>query len=219
VLKSPEHLAQIALRRIDNAGRSAREFFDRATEIVVFGSMAAGLDGPKSDIDVLCIGNRECIVKTDSLDLIIVAHDAMKSPRWLQSELATHVSQYGVWIRGSPEWLVRTQVGPQAVEEKRRRVAAFMKYLPASWLALEEGFRRKYSLKVRREAQRLLLLERGVPVPPTRLLDAHWDRFSDSPHEIYECLSSSSRDRRSPFLRDFLARVDASLQSTNAEGN
>ncbi len=107
--------------------------------------------------------------------------------------------------RGSPD-------GRQAADTKRRRVAAFMKHLPESWSKLEEGFRNKYSVKVRREAQRLLLLEREIAIPPTRLLDTCWSSFSESPYEVYECLSQCARDRQS-FVREFLVHVNANFPS------
>jgi hypothetical protein len=204
-------LTQTILGRISAAGRAARGSFAEASDVIVFGSMAVGLDHPNSDIDVLCIGGTESKFKTDELDLLVFPRTAIRSPVWLQSELASHVGHYGVWLKGTPDWIGRAQIGERAIGEKRRRVEAFMRHLPDSWPTLDESFRLKYSIKVRREAQRLLLLSRRVPVPPTRMLDVSWRDFSASQDELHELLWGLARQGQSEFSRKFLAYVDANL--------
>jgi len=87
-----------------------------------------------------------------------------------------------------------------------------MRSLPDSWLKLEECFRVKYSVKLRRETQRLVLLERGVPIPPTGILDNSWDAISPFPDEVHDrLLKFASSDRNSSFVHDLLARIDAHL--------
>jgi hypothetical protein len=102
-----------------------------------------------------------------------MAEATLQKSGWLHSELASHVGHYGVLVKGDLDldWCCAAKLTDQAVEAKRRRVAAFMRCLPHSWANLEDGFRIKYSVKVRREMQRLLLLERGDPIPPTYMLD------------------------------------------------
>jgi hypothetical protein len=177
--------------------------------------MAAGLDRPDSDIDVMCIGGPKSKLKTNLLDLIVFPRTAAGSPVWLQSELAMHVRHYGIWIKGATDWIDRAQIGPQAIREKRRRVEAFMRYLPESWSRLDEDFRVKYSIKVRREAQRSLLLSRRVAVPPTRMLDTSWDDFSASQHELHELLRGLAHQGGSEFSRQFLSYVDANLHRSH----
>jgi hypothetical protein len=204
-------LTQIILERIGQTRRATQTRLDLADEVIVFGSMAVGLDRPDSDVDVICIGGPESKLKTDSLDLIVFPRAAARSQAWLQSELALHVKRYGIWIKGTPDWINDVQIGQRAIAEKRRRVNAFMRYLPDSWSRLDEGFRVKYSIKVRREAQRLLLLSRHVPVPPTRMLDESWGDFSASPHELHELLHGFARHGKSEFSRRFLDYVDSNL--------
>lgn len=209
--RTKDCLTQIVRGRISATGRAAQSYFDEASEIIVFGSMAVGLNRPDSDIDVMCIGGPESKLKTDTLDLIVFPRTAIRSSAWLQSELALHVRHYGAWIKGTPDWIDRVQVGQEAIREKRRRLEAFMRYLPDAWSRLDEGFRVKYSIKVRREAQRLLLLSRRVPVPPTRMLDTSWSDFSASQDELHELLRGLTREGRSRFSRQFPAYVDANL--------
>jgi predicted nucleotidyltransferase len=207
VVRTRDDLVQIVTRRLTAASRVPHEYFEQASEIVVFGSMSVGLDGPTSDIDVLCVGGQECKLRANALDLLVVSQDAIEDSSWLQSELASHVSQYGIWIKGVPNWRMRARIGLTAVEEKRRRVAAFMKYLPESWPGLNQRFRRKYAMKVRREAQRLLLLERGVPIPPTRILDTGLDGFSECPCEILECLRRFASSAHYRFVEEFFVHI------------
>lgn len=211
MFRTKDSLTEIIHGRVSATGRDAESYFDEASEVIVFGSMAVGVDRPDSDIDVMCIGGHESKLKTDSLDLIVFPREATRNQTWLRSELALHISHYGVWIKGTPDWIDRAQVGPQAIEEKRRRVEAFMRHLPDAWSSLEEGFRIKYSIKVRREAQRLLLLSRSVPVPPTKMLDTRWGIFSASDDELYELLHRFAPHGRSEFSEQFFAYVGANL--------
>ena len=86
-----------------------------------------------------------------------------------------------------------------------------MRHLPGSWHALEDSFRVKYSVKVRREAQRLLLLRRDVPIPPTRMLDTCWDAFATSPDELQEFLLGLVPKGQSEFSKQFPAYINSNL--------
>ena len=130
---------------------------------------------------------------------------------WLQGELATHVGAYGTWMKGTPQWKGEVRIGLGVIEDKRRRVSAFMKALQNSWLKLEECFRYKYSIKLRRETQRLLLLERRIPVPPTRVLDDGWPAIGGSPYDVCDRLRQLSSEPHGMFVEDLLTRVLAHL--------
>jgi len=210
--KADEFLVRILKERIRVAGARAQQCVDEASEVIVFGSMAVGLERPNSDIDVLCVGGTDCKLKTPLLDLIVVPEQSTDDPIWLQSELASHVGKYGKWIKGSPWWRDYARVTPKVVDEKRRRISAFMRSLPGSWPRLRDCFRVKYATKLRRETQRLILLERGIPVPPTRLLDCSWTVISDSVSEVSARLRRFTHDGRESFTNDLLARINAQLR-------
>jgi predicted nucleotidyltransferase len=207
-----ELLTGVLSQRLGNAEPHALRFFDGASEVVIFGSMSAGLQRPDSDIDVLCIGGRDLKLKTRLLDLIVVPLEATKSRAWLESELATHVGAYGTWIKGTPLWKNDARVGPSAVDAKFRRVSAFMRALHHSWFRLEECFRSKYAVKLRRETQRLILLERNVAIPPTRILDHSWSTIAQSPRDVCARLFQFSSDADRRFINDLVDRVDAHFQ-------
>jgi predicted nucleotidyltransferase len=214
MLRNRERLTQIAMERLAASGHRAQQCFSEASEIVIFGSMSVGLERLASDIDLLCIGRRDFTLKTHSLDLIALKVETTTSAGWLESELASHIAEYGTWLKGSPEWCSEVQIGQNAISEKRRRIAAFMKALPNSWSGLDEVFRVKYSVKLRRETQRLLLLEKGVSVPPTRVLDDCWSGISRSPCEVHDRLSRLASCPSNNFIQDLFGRIDAHFEMT-----
>lgn len=212
-------LVEVLSQRLRRGGPPAQRCFDEASEVIVFGSMSVGLDRPGSDMDVLCIGGRDYKLKSKLLDLIAVPLEATRSPAWLQGELATHVGAYGTWIKGTPRWKGDVSVGSRTIDEKRRRVSAFMRALQSSWFKLEECFRAKYSIKLRRETQRLMVLERGVPVPPTRMLDEAWASIAVSPNDVCGRLWQYRSEAQGTFLDDLVGRVYAHLEGNRQISN
>lgn len=206
-------LGELLQRRLASCGPRALQYLDHSSEIIVFGSMSAGLERPDSDMDVLCIGGSEYKLKSRLLDLIVVPSETTESPTWLQSELATHVGQYGTWIKGMPLWKHDLRIGLKTVDEKRRRVSAFMRALQNSWFKLEECFRVKYSVKLRRETQRLILLERNVAIPPTRILDYAWPSIAGTSRDVSSRLRQLVTAAHDSFVDDLLSRVQAQLEA------
>src|SRR5271170_5656126 len=125
MLRTRTSLTEVAIARLGANGCAAQWCFDEAREVVVFGSMSIGLETPDSDIDILCVGGSNFRLKTESLDLIAAPLAATRRSLWLQSELASHIVEYGTWIKGSPVWSSEVRIGQKAIDEKRRRVAAF----------------------------------------------------------------------------------------------
>ena len=86
------------------ASRPGRKCLNSSIEVVIFGSMSVGLQRPDSDIDILLVGNDEYRVKDKGLDLIAITRETTRSPTWLESELASHIAEYGNWILGTSSW-------------------------------------------------------------------------------------------------------------------
>jgi len=218
--KTSEELTRTLIARLNGADPRGRRCLESADQVIVFGSMALGIERPDSDIDVLCVGDCDYKLKTPYLDLIGVSKETTEDSSWLCSELASHIACYGLWVRGSPIWISRVAIGHRAVIQKHRRVVAFITGLPRVWSNLEGCFRVKYSIKVRRETQRLILLRRSVPIPPTKVLDDSWDMYSQSPGDLFHTLQSLSPACKPEFISDLLAIADehlnARLDSTNA---
>src|SRR4051812_36427132 len=110
-----EHkLTQMLYRRLRSAGIDPARFFAEPDEIVVFGSRAVGVESPNSDLDVLAVGGVDRF-RTCGLHVIPVGVERSKTPEWRDSELATHVAAYGVWISGSDGWRNDARIGALAV--------------------------------------------------------------------------------------------------------
>ena len=194
-----------------NQNQLASGCFDDSSELVIFGSRSVGLERRSSDLDVLCIGTKTLKFKTPRLDLIGIRIDDAHRENWLSSELASHIAHYGTWIKGRPSWVEEVHIGSNVIHAKRKRIVAFLRALPSRWSNLEVGFQEKYAKKLRRETQRLLLLQRGIAIPPTRILDHDWNAYSISRDEIESCLLRSMSTDNLLFRRDLLARIDAEL--------
>jgi Nucleotidyltransferase domain len=219
MLKNRDSLATILNERLGQAPPCAKQAVDQASEIIVFGSMSTGLEREDSDMDVLCVSSFDYKLKSKPLDLIVVSRGAMESSVWLQTELANHIAKYGTWIKGSSQWRDKVHIGPKTVWEKRRRVSAFMRSLQESWFRLEECFRLKYSTKVRRETQRLMLLERNIPVPPTRVLDQQCADLFESTTAVLNRLKQMSPTVGSLFVDDLIGRAAAHFSSIKASSS
>lgn len=207
--ESLKSLAMKRLRTLPTFGRRA----SMASELVIFGSRSAKVERPDSDIDILCVGVASRSVKFDGVDLIAISSDEICEPRWLHSELASHIAKYGVWVRGEARWVKDARIGSGAVSAKRERIAAFVRALPARWNALHEHFRVKYAIKLRRETQRYLLLKHGIAVPPTRMLDEAWAGFAIPPQEVELHLARAIDRRADRFRHDLLIRINTALET------
>jgi predicted nucleotidyltransferase len=204
---SKESLAATINETVASVGVHAQTLVREAVEVVVFGSAAAGLNTPNSDLDILCVGGSDTRLKTPTLDVLAVPVEAITNPTWLHSEIASHISKYGVWALGSGGWRADVSIGAATVAHKQRRIAAFMGSLPRAWFELQECFRLKYSTKLRRETQRLILLERGIAIPPTRILDDSWTSLFGSSEEVYLRLRRLAHVRERIFETDLFERI------------
>ena len=158
--------------RIKRSELEPEQLIREASSIVVFGSRAARVESPWSDMDVLFVGAGER-KKTKSLDLLWRTESELNS-EWLGSELATHIAEYGVPLMGQMDWAAHVYFGEAAREYKRRRIASILAHVSLGWARLHLSFRKRYQTTVRRELQRFTLLATQVPIPPTPNLDSEW---------------------------------------------
>ncbi|MEZ4428091.1 MAG: nucleotidyltransferase domain-containing protein [Nannocystaceae bacterium] len=100
--RTTEELSSLVIRSVARHPDAERSLED-ATDIAVFGSIARGVDGPSSDLDILAVGTGERL-KTKYIDLIFVPPSRLSERWWLSGELARHVAKYGVWIKGALGW-------------------------------------------------------------------------------------------------------------------
>jgi len=172
--KLESSLTRCLRSRMEKAHLSWADFPREPVEIVVFGSRAAGMSRRASDLDILAVGNHASRVKRFGIDLISIPATDLASPTWLGSELAGHISRYGLWLKGSGAWREDVFVGHEAAAQKERRLVSLVRSVKHSWAKLHPAFQLKYRVTVRRELQRLALLRAAIPIPPTRVLDLEW---------------------------------------------
>lgn len=161
---------------ISNSGMTCEKVLGASTEVVIFGSRAVGLHRPDSDLDVLLVDANMGRPRVAGIDFVILSAEELASSRWLGSELAAHIAEYGKWIKGCGSWRHQVHISDRAAMRKQARIVGLLMCAPKWWSKLHPVFHAKYKLTIRRELQRLDLVRQKIPVPPTHTLDSDWDR-------------------------------------------
>jgi hypothetical protein len=180
-----QELVRCATKLAGKAGLDWSFIANQCAELVVFGSQAAGLQTPSSDLDLLVVTKDVFAAPLPhfrGIDLVFRTEEEMLSADWLKTELAGHIAIYGRWLQGRGQWrseaLAARGKYDDAAEAKRRRISRLVEALCNHWGRLTPDFRRRNLTTLRREKQRLQLLQSGKAVPPTRLLDMWADQES-----------------------------------------
>lgn len=142
----------------------AKEELDCASEVIVYGSVACGVHGPSSDVDILAVGDGTR-VRTKILDLKFVEVGELTRPLWLGGELAGHVAAYGVWLRGEPDWL--SAVFP-SLWSRRRKTGRILRRLSDVYVrrkVLSSKHIERYLERVLLDILRLERLTEEKPIP------------------------------------------------------
>jgi nucleotidyltransferase-like protein len=166
--------SQCLRNRLATAQLDYNDVTSKAVEVVIFGSRAAGVHRASSDLDVLLITRSKQHIKVAGLDCIILGPEEVTNSFWLGSELASHIAQYGCWIKGNLEWRHQVNISDRAIARKQRRVVSLMRNATQRWSRLHPVFHKRYAVTIRRELQRLDLLLNRVAIPPTPTLDKLW---------------------------------------------
>ena len=164
-------------RTLMRTGLSLERLSIEGFAVALFGSRAAGCWHPRSDWDVLCVGpltELQPARRASALDLIHISREDVRSPGWLHGDLAGHVLEYGVWVVGEPSWRAGDVCYPAAVDRKEKRLASRVGAIARIWDGLSPSYRKKQARLLRRELQRLSLLQSCLPVPPSARLDSTW---------------------------------------------
>ena len=141
-----------------------------ASQVILFGSRAAGVADDTSDWDILCVGGGQRI-RTRNVDIVWVSPTIICTELWLGSELAAHVASYGRWLTGSQEWRHTARLSVGAVAGKVSAIESMVKELNRLWPHLVADVRIKYIRRVLLDVQRLQIMMRGEPVPPRAHLE------------------------------------------------
>ena len=137
-----------------------------ASEIVLFGSYAYGCEHPKSDIDILFVGNKKRVLNK-YFDFIWINNKVSKSRSWMCTELANHIARYGIWIKGNGSWQNKVFFSKSTINKKKQKIFERLLhiYLQNESITLEK---KKYFIqKVILNTLRLKNIYNKIPNPPT----------------------------------------------------
>jgi len=159
--------AECRLRAL--VGHRFDELCEQSDLIAVFGSRAVGCHTSMSDLDVLVVGGAwPRFIR--GVDLICVTRSRFESQLWLESELGTHIARYGHIVHGNWPCLGETRIGAHAVARKRHMILARTSAVEAVSRRTPISLAR-HCRSLSRDLSRLRLLEAGLPVPPTAVVD------------------------------------------------
>lgn len=175
------------------AGLSLDQLREHSSQIILFGSRAAGCAHATSDWDILVVGEGPTPLMKN-IDLVWIHPRKFDSGDFFSTELAGHVARYGVWLHGSPGWRNAARVGPAAIEHKVKRLASRAHALERGWPILNASLRNEESTLFRRDLQRLELLSRGEAIPPSKWLDDAWMALAH-PLDEFQRLSQAANVR------------------------
>lgn len=173
-------------RKLSSWSRTVHQLIEKASEVVVFGSRAAGVHTSSSDLDLLFVTDWKKRIDVPGLDCVVLNRQEVEDSFWLGSELASHVAHYGKWIKGTGGWRDSVRISERAMARKQHRVTALIRNATQRWPQLHPVFRIKYAVMTRRELQRLELLMKRLPIPPTAILDAEW---AEGPRSLTDLLA------------------------------
>ncbi|WP_390905465.1 nucleotidyltransferase domain-containing protein [Occallatibacter riparius] len=194
-METPQALETPLRQRVKNLPPEIKRRLRSSSQIVIFGSYASGVQTRHSDMDVFCVGEPKTHFKTPTIEVLILPEYDVYSDLWLGSELANHISHYGVPLGPRPHWFDLANISHEAVERKERRIDAYVRSLERHWDELSFQARSRYEIKIRRELQRLQLLQKGEPVMPTPILDRALESTAQIDAIVSSCASPSLLQR------------------------
>jgi predicted nucleotidyltransferase len=149
------------------------DHYASAEQVIVFGSFAAGMQTTNSDLDVLCVGNGQNVLK-EPLHVLWLSDVKLEHHVRKGSELACHIAAYGVWLKGERTLPPEIQPSVETVLNRRESIHARLIALRQNWTKLTLQYRLKHAWRIRRDLQRLVLLQSGRPNMPRPALDRDW---------------------------------------------
>ena len=122
-------LNEVILRQANELSFS----IEGAATVILYGSRAVGCGDSLSDWDVLAVGIARERRRVGRVDLLCITEEDANGEAWLGSELAAHILEYGVVLKGQALWLDRVQLRPEALKAKMERIRATASELARLW--------------------------------------------------------------------------------------
>ena len=119
--KTPNNIIAKITDRFPSFGEAFDHCEKNSIEAVLFGSYAYGCEHMESDIDILFVGDKKRKASR-YFDFIWVKPERIKSKTWLSSELAIHIANYGIWLKGDGAWRNQVFFSQAASTRKKQRI-------------------------------------------------------------------------------------------------
>jgi hypothetical protein len=166
-----DNLRNQVQRLLETEEHSHVQILRSAKDVIVFGSRAAGVHRPDSDLDLLIVSDQSMHKKRGRLDMLFVPPERVSSPQWRRTEIARHIAAFGVSLMHE-ELCITPIVDEYAARGKQVRLHRLVNSLILYWHVLNDELQMKYRTRLRRELLRYLYLREGMPVPPTSMLES-----------------------------------------------
>jgi predicted nucleotidyltransferase len=165
-----ENTPNVIIEKIIKRFPAFRESFNNcevnSTEVVLFGSYAYGCEHFESDVDVLFLGNKKRKA-SKYFDFIWLKPERINSKTWLSSELAIHIANYGVWLKGDGTWRNQVFFSQAAITRKKHRIFQRLTHIYLQKESLSFPKKKLFIQKIILNTLRLQNLINKIPNPPT----------------------------------------------------
>lgn len=161
-------------------------YFDRCSEAILFGSFAMERDTKDSDVDILFVSDEKSY-KDNDIDFICIPPEKLKLKSWLGSELANHISKYGIWLKGAGGWKQSVFVSKNATDRKKIKILSRLSHIWVTERNAEYELLFLLFLEVILDCYRLVLLEKDGAVPATAIIN---DIYKGDTENILEKMSA-----------------------------
>jgi predicted nucleotidyltransferase len=179
-------------KRVSEILRSVKSFpgfnskynflFGKSEQVVIFGSYASGVQRSQSDIDILFVTDEKGY-KSKYLDFVCIEPKRIKLRTWLGTELANHVAQYGLWVKGDDSWRKDAVISKEALDRKKLMILHRLSHLYVKGNRISESLMLTLFQDVVLDSFRLIQMSEGFPVPANKILI---DRFIQDKRNILD---------------------------------
>lgn len=171
------------------------QYFQEATEVILFGSYAQNQNTPSSDIDILFINTKNSY-RSENVDFITLNPKNIHRKSWLGSEIANHIAKYGLWLKGEGEWKDKTFVSSNSIKKKKERIYKRMISIYLKKETLSSDSAEKLFKRVILDLGRLTFLNNKESVPTTQSIKEKLTKITN-PFEFFtqdDFLSTPGRE-------------------------
>ncbi|PLX47885.1 MAG: hypothetical protein C0613_13235 [Desulfobulbaceae bacterium] len=158
---------------------------ENSIEVVLFGSYAYGCEHVQSDVDILFVGDKKRKA-SKYFDFIWIKPERLNSKTWLSSELAIHIANYGIWLKGEGTWRNQVFFSKAASTRKKQRIFERLTHIYLQKDSLSLAKKKLFIQKIILNILRLQNLNNKIPNPPTCVTLNELQDFGSFSQEIFK---------------------------------